>query len=313
MSTTLFFLIPIGLLAVAWSFCFVGCFLDSSGFAIPYSNIILAETGLVAYWPLGDPEGPTALDLTGNHSGAYITPPAYPAVPMSAQIASPAVNVHQASIVIGDVSTSDEIDKNLFPGCADFEGGYVSIPWSTQNSPTLTEFTLEAWIKPNWTGTGFIRVVFGAFVNNTGIVIHINQSNQWQFTIGTGAAATVVNTMVQVDLTSMTYVAVTCDKATNFSLWINPQTQSDLPNPPPPTPTWPASPTPTAYVPADPTQLLAIFIGAGANDQALRTQDGGTGAPLFPFQGRIQDVALYDTPLDGGTLMDHFANGQIAG
>ena len=52
MSTTLFFLIPIGLLAVAWSFCFVGCFLDSSGFAIPYSNIILAETGLVAYWPL---------------------------------------------------------------------------------------------------------------------------------------------------------------------------------------------------------------------------------------------------------------------
>jgi hypothetical protein len=315
MSTTLFFLIPIGLLAIAWSLCFVGCVLSTSGTAIPYSNTILGEASLVAYWPLGDPEGPQALDLTGHgHAGTYTVPPAYPTFPQSVQIATPALNLHQASIVSGDIiSSSGQVNKNLFAGCADFEGGYVSIPWSTQNSPTLTEFTLEAWIKPNWTGTGFIRVVFGAFVNNTGIVIHINQSNQWQFTIGTGAAATVVNTMVPVDLTSTTYVAVTCDKDTNISLWINPQSQSDMAKPPPPPPTWPASPTPTGYVPADPTQLLAIFIGAGANDQALRTQDGGTGAPLFPFQGRIQDVALYDTPLDGGTLMDHFANGQIAG
>ncbi|HZR62690.1 MAG TPA: LamG-like jellyroll fold domain-containing protein [Xanthobacteraceae bacterium] len=310
MSTTLHFLIPIGLLAVAWSLCFVGCVLNTSGQGVPYSNQILAEAGLVAYWPLGDPEGSAALDLTGNHSGGYVIPPAYPAVPQSVQIANPALNLHQASIVPGDISVSGEVDKNLFPGCADFEGGYVSIPWSTQNSPTLTEFTLEAWIKPSWTGTGFLRVVFGAFVNNTGIVIHINQNNQWQFTIGTGAAAPVVNTMVPVDLTATTYVAVTCDKFSNVSLWINPQSQSDTSNPPPPPPTWPASPTPTGYVAADPTQLLAIFIGAGANDQALRTQPGGTGAPLFPFQGRIQDVALYNVVLDGNKLVSHFQNGS---
>ena len=54
MSATLFFLIPIGMLAVVWSVCFVGCFLQTSGLEPPYSNAILAEPSLVAYWPLSD-------------------------------------------------------------------------------------------------------------------------------------------------------------------------------------------------------------------------------------------------------------------
>ena len=33
MSTTLFFLVPIGMLAVVWSVCFVGCVLQTSGLA----------------------------------------------------------------------------------------------------------------------------------------------------------------------------------------------------------------------------------------------------------------------------------------
>src|SRR5690348_1050380 len=54
MSTTLFFLIPIGMLAVVWSLCFVGCVLPVSGLPDPYSNQILSTTGLLAYWPLSD-------------------------------------------------------------------------------------------------------------------------------------------------------------------------------------------------------------------------------------------------------------------
>jgi hypothetical protein len=54
MSTTLFFLVPIGMLAVVWSLCFVGCFLQTSGLAQPYSNTILAEPSLFDYWPLSD-------------------------------------------------------------------------------------------------------------------------------------------------------------------------------------------------------------------------------------------------------------------
>ena len=55
MSTTLFFLVPIGMLAVVWSLCFVGACFPTSGLpGPPYSNTILSEPSLIAYWPLSD-------------------------------------------------------------------------------------------------------------------------------------------------------------------------------------------------------------------------------------------------------------------
>jgi hypothetical protein len=340
MSTTLFFLVPIGMLAVVWSVCFVGCVFQTGGLpGPPYSNTILAEPSLVAYWPLSDfpnsqlpagapalpppPPGSTSVgiaqDLTGNnHNGSYINPPIYqsgttflttmgnPPVDLS-----PTLNVHQASIVPGDAFASGS--KNL-PACVDFEGGYVSIPWAA-NSPPLTDFTLEAWIKPRWTIMGFNWVVFAARTNNgTGFVIFINAQNQWEFAIGNGTANTAVNTMVPAAVNnSLTYVAVTFESATQvLNLWINPASDTDSNNPPPPTPAWPPSPaTTTTYVAVDPTQPVTFFIGAGDNQDAQtpRTQNGGPGAPLVPFQGLIQSVALYNTALDPTDLASHFADG----
>jgi hypothetical protein len=341
MSTTLFFLVPIGMLAVVWSVCFVGCVLQTGGLELPYSNNILAEPSLVAYWPLSDfpdsqlpagapalpppPQGSTSLgiaqDFTGNnHNGSYINPPIYqsgttflttmgnPPVDLS-----PTLNLHQASIVPGDAFVSGS--KNL-PACVDFEGGYVSIPWAA-NSPSLTDFTFEAWIVPRWTVTGFNWVVFSARTNNnTGFVIHINEQNQWQLTIGDGTTVTAINTMVPAAVNkSLTYVAVTFDSATQvLSLWINPASEgSDGNTPaPPPTAAWPPSPTmTTAYAAIDPTQPVTFFIGAGGNQnvQTPRTQDGGPGVPLLPFQGQIQSVALYNTALDPTDLASHFQNG----
>src|ERR1700722_17732676 len=173
MSTTLFFLVPIGMLAIVWSLCFVGVCLQTSGLAQPYSNTILAEPSLVAYWPLSDfpnsqlpagapalpppPQGSTsagiAADLSGkNHNGSYINPPAYMAGATIPQIGTtPTLNLHQASIVPGDAFAQGS--KNL-PACVDFEGGYVSIPWAANSQP-LTDFTLEAWVQPKWKVTGF--------------------------------------------------------------------------------------------------------------------------------------------------------------
>ena len=336
MSTTLFFLVPIGMLAVVWSLCFVGVCLQTSGLAQPYSNTILAEPSLVAYWPLSDfpnsqlpagapalpppPQGSTglgiALDLTGkNHNGSYINPPIYPSgttflttmgnPPVDLK---PTLNLHQASIVPGDAFASGS--KNL-PACVDFEGGYVSIPWAA-NSPALTEFTLEAWIKPRWTVTGFIWYVFGARTNNgTGFALFINDQNQWQLAIGNGTAISMINTMVPAAVNNtLSYVAVTFNSTTQvLSLWINPASDTDTP---PPTPAWPPSPTTTTtYVAIDPTQPMTFFIGAGDNQNAQtpRTQAGGAGAPSFPFQGLIQSVALYSTALDPTDLASHFQNG----
>jgi hypothetical protein len=330
MSTALFFLVPIGIAAVVWSLCFVGACFPTGGLpGPPYSNIVLAEPSLVAYWPLSDfanspppagapalpppPQGSTSVgaaqDLSGNnHNGSYINPPAYVPGTTVPQIGTnPTLNLHQASIVPGDAFAPGS--KNL-PACVDFEGGYVSIPWAA-NSPPLTDFTLEAWIKPKWTVTGFNWVVFSARTNNnTGFVIHIDSQNQWQFSIGTGTAMTVINTMVPAAVNgSLTYVAVTFQSATQvLSLWINPGSDTSAA----PTPAWPPSPAPTTpYVAIDPTQPVTFFIGAGDNqdEQTPRTQAGGPGAPLLPFQGLIQSVALYNTALDPTDLASHFQNG----
>jgi hypothetical protein len=330
MSTMLFFLVPIGMLAVVWSFCFVGACFPTSGLpGPPYSNTILNEVSLVAYWPLSDfpnaqlpagapalpppPQGSTglgiAIDLTGkNHNGTYIKPPAYVSGTTVPQIgANPTLNQRQTSIVPGDAFKSGS--KNL-PACVDFEGGYVSIPWAP-GSPPLTDFTLEAWIEPRWTVTGFIWYVFGARTNNgTGFALYINAQNQWELTVGDGTAPTNVNTMVSAAVNnSLTYVAVTFESATQvLSLWIDPDSDTAAA----PTADWPPSPaTTTTYVAVDPTQPVTFFIGAGDNQDAQtpRTQDGGTGAPLHPFQGRIQSVALYNAALDPTDLASHFADG----
>jgi hypothetical protein len=343
MSTTLFFLLPIGMLAVVWSVCFVGCVLGRYGTGTgtapaPYSNTILAEKSLVAYWPLSDlpnspppagapalpppPQGSTslgtALDLSGNnHNGNYIIPPIYQSGTTFLTTGKPPVdlnpklNLQQGSIVPGDALAPGS--KNL-PFCVDFEGGYVNIPW-VANSPQLTDFTLEAWIKPKWIVTGFTWVVFAARTGQgTGFVIFINDQNQWQFGIGDGTAITAVNTMVPAAVNgALTYVAVTFEIATQvLSLWINPASDTSAP----PTPAWPPSPaTTTPYVAIDPTQPVTFFIGAGDNQHAQtpRTQDGGTGAPLVPFQGLIQSVALYNTALDPTDLASHFENGVSLG
>src|SRR5580704_6249525 len=329
MSTTLFFLIPIGILAVVWSVCFVGCVLQTSGLAQPYSNNILAEPSLVAYWPLSDfpnsqlpagapalpppPQGSTSLgianDLSGkNHNGSYLNPPTYMPGATIPQIGTnPTLNLQQPSIVPGDAFVSGS--KNL-PFCVDFEGGYVSIPWAA-NSPSLTDFTLEAWVQPRWNVTGFVWVVFSATTTNgTGFTLDINDQNQWQFTIGNGTVPAVVKTMVPAAVNgSLTYVAVTFQSATQvLSLWINPGSDTSAA----PTAAWPPSPaTTTAYAAIDSTQPVTFFIGAGDNQDAQtpRTQGGGAGAPLHPFQGQIQSVALYNTALDPTDLASHFQNG----
>ena len=318
MSTMLFFLIPLGLLAVIWPLCFVGCTYPTFMFD-SYSDIIVGENGLLAYWPLNDlpinqtvtmpgPDG-TAGDLSKKgHDGTYTIPPAYPngTQPVAMSLA------RTGSIVPGDANGA----ANKFPASADFEGGYVDILWSTQDWPSLNEFTLEAWIQPKWKGAGFVWTVFSAAADSAGFALYVdgtmNGTNQWGVTIGDGTTLTTLGpTNVPVVPASsmaapLVYVALTCQNGV-FKLWVNPQSQGDTSNPPPPPANW-TSPT-TNYAAADPTQLLHAFIGAGANNQTLRMSDGGTGSPLGPFQGLIQSVALYQIALDPGTILSHFMSG----
>jgi hypothetical protein len=327
MSTALFFLVPIGMLAVVWSLCFVGVCFPTSGEAQAYSNYILQETNIIAYWPLSDlanqmtppppptPTGSTGLgsanDLTGNgHIGVYLIPPAYPAGSTAPQLANPTATTglsqHQPSIVPGDGVLSGS--KNL-PACVNFAGGYVNIPWAA-NSPSLTDFTLEAWFEPNAalaSTAGFTWVLFSTLTTTAGFALSISTTEQgafWQLSFGNGT--TLMNIATGVSVISG-YVAVTFNSTSQvLSLWVNPD--SDTSAPPPAA--WPPNPnTTTTYVASDSTQPATFFIGAGSPQLPLRMQAMGSGAPEAPFWGKIQSVALYDQALQASDLANHFSEG----
>jgi hypothetical protein len=329
MNTTLFFLVPVGMLAVAWSLCFVGCVLQTHGEAQPYSDTIIAsasENGLVAYWPLSDligtsstfgtlnMVGQTAVagDIFDGHSGNYTIPPAYPSFTAALGTSDPlntSFVTRKASIVPGDAGSTE----NSLPASVDFQGGFVNIPWSTQNpqtTPTLSEFTLEAWFALDPAGSGFARALFAAIIpgDTAGFALLIDGNGDWLVFLGNAAGGTPISTGVQA---TPGYVALTFNKSSQaLALWNNPESDT----PALPTPVWPnaSSPSPAglSYVAADPSQLTQVFIGAGATDEALRTMGGVMGAPLFPFMGQIQSVALYSMALDANTLQDHFINGS---
>jgi hypothetical protein len=319
MSTTLFFLVPIVMLSVVWSLCFVGVCLPTSGIPGPnYSNTILKEPSLVAYWPLGDfPDTPpspppplnsiglgTAADLSGKgHIGSYLQPPTYPTLQASTALNPPALALRHDSIVPGDAVTTGS--TNL-PACVDFDGGYVSIPWSTQNPPDLSQFTLEAWIQTGWPGMGANWVVFCSLVNHRGFSLYVNPLNHWEIAVGIGGTSPnpTFDTMVPIVPGSTTYIAVTCDQNGNISFWMDPATDTSTP----PSANW-TSPMPPGYMQVDTTQPVTFFIGAGDCNEAPRTQNLGSGAPAYPFQGLIQSVALYNSALGAADLASHFEDG----
>jgi hypothetical protein len=334
MSTMLFFLVPIGMLAVVWSLCFVGTCLPTTGLPNPYSDYIIqnaSQNGLVAYWPLSDLIGlsntPGELNMPGQtagtsdifdgHNGNYTIPTAYPAFMTAFGNSDPLASSFVKrgnSIVAGDAGST----KNPLPACVDFQGGFVNIPWSTQSpqtTPTLNDFTLEAWFSLDAAGSGFARALFGAIIpgDTAGFALLVDKNGDWLVFLGNAAGVMPISTGVSAN---SGYVAMTWTSANvgspqgPLAIYNNPD--SDDPSTPP-APVWPNanSPAPAnlAYTGAAPSQLTQVFIGAGGTDEALRTMGGAMGAPLFPFMGQIQSVALYKMALDATTLQDHFEQG----
>jgi hypothetical protein len=105
---------------------------------------------------------------------------------------------------------------------------------------------------------------------------------------------------VEIAFNSPTYIAVTCDGTGTVKFWINPTSVS-------PTATIPSS---TNYKAVDQSQSLGFFIGTGLSFEPLRSPTNPTGSPLFAFNGKIQDVALYSSPLGGSAILSHYQTGS---
>jgi hypothetical protein len=305
MSASLIVLIPVVLLGLVAALCFVGCIFPVSGLPSgpfqpgTYETAVIQTNGLVALWPLNDePLGTTNI----VPSAADVAPKPAGVMPFNGNYEgtlNTSFELNQNSIVPGDSDGSN-------PACVSFNGknGFVSVPFHQELNPPL-QFTLEAWVQPNWTpdqqGTravvisanGPANVGYGIFASTTQTTT--GTSSVWTAVIGTGTAQPSVS--VPITFGTASYLAMTFLNNT-LSLFV-----------------FPVNGTPNnmqvngAYVqeqsnPPPPQQSTAtpLFIGMGRPDMPT--------ANMFPFNGFMQDVAVYNVALDMGTIMMHFNLGS---
>jgi len=306
MSATLFLLVPVGTIAIVWLLCFVGCSFQPGQVAdyYQYENTVTGTNGLVAFWPLNETSGTTAADIGPNHfNGTYTTGPnvtSYDAADQS-DAAPGTFSLNGLNIVAGD--TSGNNPNNLTP-CTYFYGGYVEVPWQAalgppqpQPTPPPLQFTIEAWVMPDWDDpqNKSFRVVVASNAPSAfqGFALYASPDNLWAATIGVGSQNPVVTTGNNQTIVqrSLYFLVVTYDGGTGLlTLWVNPADTTQPPD---------GQITATGFVPvASPTPL---YIGCGHPSQT---------PPLFPFTGWIQDVAFYNVALDNKTIETHYANGS---
>jgi hypothetical protein len=314
MSASLIVLVPLVLLGLVTALSFVGCVLNTHGtgpnppnpFTAYRQMTVLGNDSLVAFWPLDDvANSPNAAELKSGLVGDYVTmntnPTQFPDPPI-ANISAPAdgkLAWAQAGIVAGDCINNDP--NNPSP-CIQVDGGYVSVPQKEISTLNVPSFTVEAWVRADWIGSdpmnfppAFRAVVdWRAFSpgNVTGFALFATPENNWAVAVGSGAVGQTILTGGPVAFDGKpVYLAATYDGASQtLTLFVN--GISSVP-----------AMTGVAYVQ---NTTSPLFIGSGAPSSPLRPQmppiTPDQTAPLLPFNGAIQDVAIYNTALPGGTM-----------
>ena len=317
MSEYLLVAIPLVLLALVLLLGFVGCVFHPGGLDVPpvtdYSDAtILPHAALVAYWRLNEAAvTDPAVDSKGGHDGSYVdstTAPGqfpYPDVPGSSAPAPGTLTLGSEGIVGGDTV------GGVRTTCMQVDGGYVSVPFDAAiNPPAAGGFSIEAWVRVEWTAADPVAfrmvvdcrtVTLPAGTNPKGFALYATPDNHWEVVIGMDAAGPITATSdsaITLPPADMTYLIATYDGPTRtLTLYVDGQQA-----------TAPVVPAGTdAYVPNDASDL---FIGAGAPYFPLRPPVGPNTAPLTPFRGKIQDVALYGAALSQNEVTTHHENGK---
>lgn len=302
-----------------------------------YGNWVVRTADAVAYWRLGDPATvkvlkasdpipagavKTAKDSFNGYDGYHFklapaTTPDYP---------------HHSP------KTTGEIIPGVTPGllqdppqdnlpCLQVTGGYVQIPWDNHLNPSA--FTLEAWVSPDPTmfdatpgaqqffyclaesagpaGLGQKKTGWGLYLGPQSTVAPLGPL-VWQVWMGDGnkfnqvAIADTGKTQL-----TLTYLALTYDGAQGLELWLYyPETEQDINDLLKSSIKKPISPF-TFHL-NDPTSdgKGDFIIGAGSN---LFPVVGTPAQRLYPFKGKIQEVALYKSVVPGSILESHFLAG----
>lgn len=299
MSASLIALIPLVLLGLVGTLCFVGCGYPDFQFGTPYESTILATPNVVAYWPLDDDKG--------SAIAADIAPKQAPLTAFNGKYTG-SVEPGQTAIVPKDQE-----------GSAFFNGGFVNVDFHQELN--TSSFTVEAWVQPGWVSTDApaIRGVVvstntpaGAGYAMIANVDNATMQNFWAAQVGTGSGnfqqvqadqpitLSTTNTATNTTFLAMTFDALSQALTLYVGLADMPLSQKAISL---------GSLMPPATFLAEqgkPPMSTAtpLFIGSGRPDLP-----GG----MFPFDGFIQDVAYYSSALTFETLKQHFQAGTNAG
>ena len=232
--------------------------------------LLPAQAALVAWWPL-DNDGS---DASGNGHDA---------------------------VVVGTGVNAGQPGANAATGqSTDFTGnGHLDVPWAS--ALNTESFTLALWTNPDIAGGGSFRSPItnrddvapgGAFRH--GFIIYNTNNGQWSFWNGGGTAGNGAWNNVNVGpvtVNEWSHLAITYDASTNTKqFFINGALVSTT--------------NPVAYSPNNST----ILDGFTHEDEDLHIGGGGDAGTSFRFDGRIDDVILYDNVLSQADIQNLMIN-----
>lgn len=303
-----FVLTPLLVLPIVLLFRFIGCGElhgasdDTSGPPkTEYRDHILANTDVIAYWRLIDPEkSSTAVEEKGRWNGGY-NATALPDEPPTASDGGSHVATGQILTGLPSLVTLEP----TVPG-RDFDGGWVVVSdnflKTSPNARLYTdEFTIEAWVKPTPAVVADYEYTLvhaiGSFLQPTAVVptsngftLFVNREARWQAVLAPHPGV-VFSSPPYVPLVK-SHVALTVQKTpagqTQAQLFVNGAPSEAV--------------TISDYAPPHGAFLL---IGA-ANKNSDPSADPPV--PRQPFLGQIQEVVLYKKALDAKDIFRHFKN-----
>ena len=305
-------LILLAVAAVLACFRFIGCaqiigIKDWQGPPPPpdYGKLINNDFTMVAYWRLGEPAntlpGATAADERNAHNGTYQNV-VLMAGAQSAAAAGVLIPGQPGLVATAPTQTSVNVD-----------GGYVKVDFNPDlalNPAADKSFSVEAWAVPEWSAmetdvfrtvvasredTGTSRhgyILYAGPVLDPATYVTTDATMHWQAWVGDGAKnnwVMLVGPPVAVGQT--TYLLLTYDGGTQTL------TLDAVTNPVPE-----MSPPPRLSMPAvySPNPGKPLYIGMGATEIMVPP-----GQPMYPFRGRLQEIAFYGAVLTTDQVSKH--------
>lgn len=324
MTGSMLVLVPVALLALVGTFCFVGCKLNTKGTGFPpfteYGRRdVLENTQLlcIAYWPLKEGPGASqAIDLKGGHNGDYMSSanagslfpcPDFPfpnSGPHSA-FAPGTLVLGQTNIVPGETKPPhDPVSLNFETGMT-VDGGFVIVPASEAAALNpLKAFSVEVWVRPEFAfgETPSLRMVIEsrdrqgpASDQLSGFAIWSNNGT-WEAVLGIANADTYLTIKgPALEAEKASHLVLTYD-GENGNLFVNGALA--------------ATEKVAGFVP-NTTQPLTMGVGLKRlDDRVPGPSNVEPRFPLLPFTGTLQCVAIYETALLITDVLKHFNDGQ---